>query len=490
MATDGFANLLWFLGVVEDRCDPRKMGRMRVRCFDIHPDDKNLVPTDDLPWAIPVLSNFNIDYKPPIEGSWVFGFFIDGRNAQHPIVIGVMPGMPTHEINLDKAFEPEHDVNPNPNDLGQPDINRLARGESIQQTIVSGRYINKEENEGYDWAEPDPPYNAEYPYNKVLETESGHVFEMDDTPGSERINLHHRTGTFTEVAPNGNQVNKIIGDSFTIVQQDDKILIKGNADVVIKGECTVNVEGNCDLTVDGDLAQTVHGDYSLDVAGSIKINAGNYFKLKSSSIRQEAYLESINLFAKVNINAQAINNVDITATNGTMKMFSKDTMLHQTENDYKVYVANDLHENTIKNKWIDVGGTYKINVVGEYDFKANDVYTQTMNDDAHIRYNDQSFFYYENDIWTEQKNKVVTDHSCPAPLRLSDIQCPIPPAVFTAEIDGNASNSEDITPAHRTLLDKPAERRFGTSRIFDKETYPIFTDPKAIDEDEHSREIE
>ena len=99
MAENGFRNLLWFMGVVEDRYDPQKMGRVKVRCFDIHPDSKDEVPTADLPWAIPILGSYDFSYKPPIEGSWVFGFFIDGSDAQHPLLLGVMPGMPMFQEN-------------------------------------------------------------------------------------------------------------------------------------------------------------------------------------------------------------------------------------------------------------------------------------------------------------------------------------------------------------------------------------------------------
>ena len=37
MGLDGF---VWFTGVVEDRNDPAKLGRVRVRCLEIHTEDK------------------------------------------------------------------------------------------------------------------------------------------------------------------------------------------------------------------------------------------------------------------------------------------------------------------------------------------------------------------------------------------------------------------------------------------------------------------
>ena len=47
MGLDGF---VWFTGVVEDRNDPVKLGRVRVRCLGIHTEDKNEIPTEDLSW--------------------------------------------------------------------------------------------------------------------------------------------------------------------------------------------------------------------------------------------------------------------------------------------------------------------------------------------------------------------------------------------------------------------------------------------------------
>ena len=42
MGLDGF---VWFTGVVEDRNDPFKIGRVRVRCLGYHTPDKEKIPT-------------------------------------------------------------------------------------------------------------------------------------------------------------------------------------------------------------------------------------------------------------------------------------------------------------------------------------------------------------------------------------------------------------------------------------------------------------
>lgn len=90
MGKNGF---FWWVGVVEDRNDPLKKGRARVRVFGVHTPDTDVLPTEDLPWAIPIapLNNPN-GVMSPIESTWVLGFFLDGELAQQPIMLGALPG--------------------------------------------------------------------------------------------------------------------------------------------------------------------------------------------------------------------------------------------------------------------------------------------------------------------------------------------------------------------------------------------------------------
>jgi len=85
---NGFESLIWFMGFVEDNADPLN-GRVRVRAFGFHPPySDGTVLTEDLPWAHVVRdSKFS---SIPDLGDLVIGFFLDGRDAQHPVVIGVV----------------------------------------------------------------------------------------------------------------------------------------------------------------------------------------------------------------------------------------------------------------------------------------------------------------------------------------------------------------------------------------------------------------
>lgn len=84
---NGFENIVWFIGLVEDNSDLN--GRVRVRAFGFHPPvSDGTVATSDLPWAHVVRDSKVI--TPFDNGDMVVGFFMDGRDAQHPVVIGAI----------------------------------------------------------------------------------------------------------------------------------------------------------------------------------------------------------------------------------------------------------------------------------------------------------------------------------------------------------------------------------------------------------------
>ena len=88
---DGF---IWWVGVLENRVDPLAMGRCQVRIFGWHSSSKTEIPTTDLPWAHPMIPiNASKMFSAPQEGDWVLGFFLDGVNAQQPVMLGILPGM-------------------------------------------------------------------------------------------------------------------------------------------------------------------------------------------------------------------------------------------------------------------------------------------------------------------------------------------------------------------------------------------------------------
>lgn len=485
MAENGFRNLLWFMAVVEDRRDPQKMGRVRVRCFDIHPDSKDEVPTEDLPWAIPVIGSYNIDYKPPLEGSWVFGFFLDGNDAQHPMLLGVMPGMPTTYANPQDGFNGASDILPKAADAFQPDMYKQARGEDIQDTVnVLRKHNLREKFPGYDFEEPITPFNPVYPHNKVLASESGHVVEIDDTPGSERVNVEHTSGTFLEMGPNGSEVHKIKGDSYTIIEKNGVLFIKGKADIVVQGSANVTIENNCTLNVVGDMKTNVNGDYRLNVAGGIYMNSTDIFSQRSSSIRQEAFLDSIHQYAKVNHTVEAKNNISLHANTGTMNSYSKGAMSHDTGSDYNIYASGSKHDKVLGSYNQAITGSTSVSSGGNYEWDLASRYTQTIDGDAYIRYDGDRSIHIGADTYS--RHDAGIDYSWSSdPVRTTGQDGTTVPS---ASLATNSAAALDATLSLRTYLAEPPARRFPIEILFETEPYKVYTDPEEQNQDQHSIE--
>lgn len=291
---DGF---IWFQGVVEDRQDPLMLGRVRVRCLGFHTDNKQDLPTEDLPWAYPIqpitsaaMSGIGSSPVGPVEGTWVFGFFRDGQSAQEPMILGTLAGIPSEKANPRGGFNDPTGKYPLEEFLNEPDTNRLSRGEE------DGTYVQfKKENydkmqiagsigEDSEINEPECPYNAMYPYNHVKLTESGHLEEQDDTPGAERLHKYHRSGTFEEIHPDGKKVIKVVGDQYEVIIKDNNLHVGGTCNVTIEGNASLFVKGDCVSHVVGNMNQIVGKDLKINVGGNVQITSGEDIKLESGGV--------------------------------------------------------------------------------------------------------------------------------------------------------------------------------------------------------------
>ena len=135
------------------------------------------------------------------------------------------------------------------------------------------------------WVEPQSAANTDYPpiypYNTVTQTESGHLFELDDTPKRERIRLAHRTGTFFEMHPNGDEVHKVFGDGYEIIIKDKNVLIQGKCNIEVLGDTNIHVKGDKIEQVDGNYELRVKGTYTQVVDRAINISSGSYIDIKT-----------------------------------------------------------------------------------------------------------------------------------------------------------------------------------------------------------------
>jgi hypothetical protein len=90
----GLNGFIWWVGVIENRADPLTLGRCQVRIFGWHNENSVILPTSDLPWAQAMIPlNNSKHFSAPRIGEWVVGFFMDGEQAQTPVMMGVLPGL-------------------------------------------------------------------------------------------------------------------------------------------------------------------------------------------------------------------------------------------------------------------------------------------------------------------------------------------------------------------------------------------------------------
>jgi predicted chitinase len=166
--------------------------------------------------------------------------------------------------------------------MNEPDTNRLARG-NIEDTHVKFKDATRAKNiplaNGGSYDQPESAYNTIYPYNKVMESESGHVLEFDDSPEGERINLYHRKGTFIEIDPNGSQVNYIVGDGYYITENNGNIFIKGTCNLTVSGPMNILCQGDANLEVCGQVDAVFHNNVNIGVAQDLNVAVGGDYNV-------------------------------------------------------------------------------------------------------------------------------------------------------------------------------------------------------------------
>ena len=189
MREDQFVDgkMTWYTGVVEDIVDPLLLGRVRVRCFGYHTENKALISTEDLPWATvtmpatqPGVGGIGQNHS-LLPGTWVVGLFRDGPSAQDPLILGVISSQTTELRDASLGFTGTYPIE--------------AGSDQPEEIILL-------EKDGL--------------YNHVNKTVAGHLIEIDDTIDNNRLKVTHKSGSTLEINHAGDIHINSITDVITL----------------------------------------------------------------------------------------------------------------------------------------------------------------------------------------------------------------------------------------------------------------------------------
>ena len=327
MGQDGFS---WFVGVVEDRNDPLRLGRVRVRCLGFHTSDLRELPTTDLPWAHvmhpvtdPSMQGMGSTPSFLVEGSWIVGFFRDTQEKQQPLIIGSLPGIPDEAADNRYGFndprgptseqveyagdvwngpypvDGEDSTMPSGHETGESDTNRLAQGSTSEthQSLINRRLQRLRGdpaplpiNEPKDAADKTGIPTATKPYLKSVSdaaVDETRGFWNEPDPKSIKKNANpyvssqypynhvheSESGHIHEIddSPNHERLfTQHTSGTFEEIHPNGNKVVKviGDNYEIVMGRSNVYITGDVNITTKGTVRELIKGDYHLEVEGN------------------------------------------------------------------------------------------------------------------------------------------------------------------------------------------------------------------------------
>lgn len=218
---------MFYRAVVEENIDPSKIGRVRVRIFGFHDENAS---TSELPWA-------------EVAGGTEFG-----------LVSGVGISSVLRKGTVVWVFFKEDDSN-------YPVVFATVKGNNTKSPSAI-------------FGDPDGVYpkrmgsdlhpNAQSSYGDIatLETASGHLIELDDSVGNERIKLTHKTGSSIFIDKDGNIFVKSVKNIEYNIVENAKWIIGGKLDIETEGPTTLSSGGSLNMT-SPDTTMSSPGNFTI-----------------------------------------------------------------------------------------------------------------------------------------------------------------------------------------------------------------------------------
>ena len=327
----------WWMGVVEDRGDPLQLGRCRVRCFGFQSQSKSATPTDYLPGATPIQSITSAAMGDVghtalglVEGTWVVGFFLDGKEAQRPVIMGSISAIPS------EAGDPSQGFN---DPTGRTKENNLSVWEShSEEQLYVSRYPRGTTLPAENYSEANEEFKTGEKENDRLRPDTnrlarnaGHpVLGAKDSTKTEKVKI----AFWDKEQPYG------------VESEDDEELKNGN-DII------GNKQGNKRHTVD---ASSTVDSINTDVDVSYWNEPATSDKTKNGSTRYSTSYPHNHVFES---ESGHIKEYDDTKNSTRIHEYHRSGTFYEIDHD------GNKHTRIVGNNYEIIAGTNLVNIKGD-----------------------------------------------------------------------------------------------------------------------------
>lgn len=384
------------IGVVEDRNDPLKRGRVRVRVLGLHsPDRQTDIQVSDLPWST-VMQPANTStsggtVSQLVEGTWVVVMYLD-QNMQDALVIGSLPSSGAEEPNYNEGFSDPFGVYPrwtgqdsdlslvtdedrwteHPSYEARKDnrITAIPKAKKYAIPTVSATVPDAEyERSTYDEPDLRGSQDSQYPYNSVREFEAGMIEEYDSTADNSRITELHQSGSYREILHDGTTTIKIVGNGYHITLQDQNM----------------HIQGDLNMTVEGNMRQLVEGDYTLEVEGNYHqfVRGNRESKIQNNDLLEVGADQSTNVLSKHSFHCGG-NQIILVDSNhtetvgGTSDLIVRGNRTQTITADSSIITTGNESILTIGQRLVTTEGKHRLESVANIEFDTDANLNQTI----------------------------------------------------------------------------------------------------------------
>ena len=252
----------------------------------------------------------------------------------------------TTGIPIDGSVDPTGEY-PRRNNWFGNSVSQAGRGVKVNNVWLSGSDIGV----NFDVPIAGPSI---FPFNQANETPSGHSFELDDTPGNERILIKHHSGAGVELKPDGSVLLSAISNQVQVVGGSQSVIVSGPGNLVYDGDLNLKVNGNYNLHVGGTFNVDVGSNENHSVHGTYITEVGDVHQtIVRGNKDTKVYGDVLNYS---NGEQKYVSKNDVRVMTG--RDFITNSNRHQRHTAVDYYTTSSGKQTSISSEKVNINGKY------------------------------------------------------------------------------------------------------------------------------------